>query len=87
MPDMWARLHDSKGAGTMIGEISAEESNFNSRKRGRIKSKVKGRSSPREFTHQIAIPTWLDRKYIAAYAEEHGCTVAEATTAIFKRDY
>lgn len=74
----------------MTGEISAGESNFNSRKRERIKNKAKGRGNngnPREFTHQIMIPTWLDRKCIAAYAEEHGCTVAEATTAIFKRDY
>ena len=74
----------------MTGEISAEESNFNSRKRERIKNKAKSRGNngnPREFKHQIAIPTWLDRRYVAAYAEEHGLTVAEATAAIFKRDY
>ena len=74
----------------MTGEISAEESNFNSRKRERVKNKAKGRGnngSPREFTHQIAVPTWLDRRYVKNYAEEHGCTVSEATTAIFKQNY
>jgi hypothetical protein len=71
----------------MTEEISAEESNFNSRKRGRIKAKCVGRSSPREFSHQIAIPTWLDRKYIAAYAEEHELSFEDAVTALFKRDY
>ncbi len=73
----------------MTGEISVEESNFNSNKRERIKNKAKVRNNgcPCEFTHQIAVPTWLDLKYIAAYAKEHDCTNAEATTAIFKRDY
>ena len=74
----------------MTGEISAEESNFNSRKRERIKNKSKGRGNngnPREFTHQIAVPTWLDRKYVAAYAKEHDCFIKHAVAMIFKRDY
>ncbi len=74
----------------MVGEISAEESNFNSRKRERIKNKAKGRGNngnPREFKHQVAIPTWLDRKYVRNYAEEHGCSLDQAAAAIARRDY
>ncbi len=74
----------------MVGEISAEESNFNSRKRERIKNKAKGRGNsgnPREFKHQVAIPTWLDRKYVASYAEELGVGLEEARTLLFNRDY
>ena len=72
----------------MVGEISAEESNFNSRKRERIKAKTRGNNgSSREFNHQVAIPTWMDRKYVAAYAKEHGCSFEYAAATIFKRDY
>lgn len=75
----------------MTGEISAEESNFNSRQRERKKNAARGKlrnsGSPREFSHQIAVPTWLDLKYVAAYAEEHGISKAEARDAIYKRDY
>ncbi len=60
----------------MIGEISAAESNFNSRKRERIKNKAKGRGnngSPREFTHQLAVPRWMDRKCVKMQAKEWDC--------------
>lgn len=72
----------------MTGEISAEESNFNSRKRERIKAKCRGnKGSPREFKHQINIPTWLDRKYVAAYAKKHNIPCWKARNEIFERDY
>ena len=66
----------------MVGEISAEESNFNSRKRERIKNKSKGRGgnngSPREFKHQVKVPRWMDEPWLRTCMAQFGYTRGEA---------
>ena len=63
----------------MTGEISAAESNFNSRKRGRAKSKTRGNNGcPREFTHQVAVPRWMDEPWLRTCMAQYGYTRGEA---------
>ncbi len=64
----------------MVGEISAEESNHNSDIKERIKNRANRRNpkNPREFSHALVVPRWMDRPYLKRYMAEHGCTMDAA---------